>query len=366
MSTNIQNSGISAKQAQNKLKISAKHTLIDAPATQNYFLQHPFRVPVGIAHKVLEHKDRKAIFFFLELKSLFVNSIIFAESRRLPYAKIATILKLSQANVRNKIKTLNKLELVIIDDDRNINLSKYKTLAEAFGSKSRRKRTVIKSDKQYKKGDFSFLQVLNPQEQKQKYILTAEQAVRAVALQENFKRQEHAIKTKIINKEIKNIVAESQIAQNLINSRGCCASIESEVRNMSKQRKNKLKKCIDYDQALEKQKRLYEKQIQQVALGKPFINPNVSLSCAGTAFLFGGSGIASTGHYQQRRLAQAGLIGINAMYMLIDDGNAVNEQNDGTRGDVFSYKYPSRRDGWQRKYFIRMPNEIIINQNQIS
>src|SRR4029078_1529738 len=190
-----------------------------------------------------------------------------------------------------------------------------------------------------------------------KNVATADSLIRTSAIRENFRRQEHALRIKIINKEIYGTVnahvdrikqPEGVVGSNPNSFSANASSNDCHTgpprTDLSKTAIRKIRKLLlqDYEKLLQNQKRIYHKQLEQVEYGLPAINPYVTLSCAGLGRLFGAS--ASTGHYQQQKLLKEGVIRVEAHFEKINRNvAAVYENMQQMRHDVFSYNYPVKR-----------------------
>jgi DNA-binding Lrp family transcriptional regulator len=279
---------------------------------------------------------------YLELKPLFICSIILNDGGRIPYQKVAEFLRLSISGVRAKIKTLKRHKLARIDRDNNLHLGTYK-----------RFRYVIRHQghRTYK--------FLNNGETKN--------LVRATAISENLERQKHVLFNKILKREfINEYVRNSHNAntvQGFFNNLECPDKL---ILTDHHARKWKKIVRINWKYLLEKWEKTYYRQMQTREL--PDVNPEITLSCQGIARVLGRKA-KSTGHYQTRLLIKAGLLKSDGggYITMPTQSAAVFENMYGMRPDVFSYNYPTRltRSGFERKYFRRCTNIIATRINTI-
>lgn len=301
--------------------------------------RYALRIPKGSAEKILIHKAAPALFAYLELKPLFVCSVICSDQGRIPYKKIAEFLRLSVSGTRAKIRTLERYRLVRIDRDKNIILGSYQ-----------RFRKVIKHE-----GKHSY-KILNNGDTKE--------IIKATALTENLNRQKFVLSRKIISYEWFNNTVE-----NSANAKEYLKFSECPERIISKANFRKYKKILgmNWDYELRRWEKVYNERMKQTAIEFPKINTNVTLSRRGIARILGKKAI-STGHYQMKKLVAAGLFKDTGIYITVSDRSpAIYEAMTGQRTDIFSYQYPTllTHSGLIRKYFRNCTNQLETRVNTI-
>lgn len=307
------------------------------------------KIPRTVTQEMINHKHYKAFIVFLQLKPLYVSGVIMNDAGNLPYQKIATYLGLSLSGVRGKIRQLKKHKLIRVDRDKNFHLASYKTFVCLF------REQFLRRMKKYT----------------YRNVASADMLIKTSAIRENFRKQEYIVKHKILNKEIYGTV-NAQVDR-IKQPEGFNSSFQSNQNDcrmgvgrtdLSQTSIKKIRKLImqDYDNILHKQKQVFLQQMEQVEGGLPFINPYVTLSCAGLGRLFGLT--SSSGHYQQQKLIKSGVIDVKAHYERIAAHvPAVYENRENMRQDVFSYNYPvkHKRNGREEKFFLRLPNLLNVN-----
>lgn len=274
------------------------------------------------------------------------------DAGKMPYAKIAAYLGLSISGIRGKVRQLKKHRLLNVDRDKNFHLASYKTFVSLF------KEQYLRRMKKYV----------------YKNVADADMLIKTSAIRENFRKQEYVLKNKILNKEIYGTVnapvdrikQPEGFADSTIQSNDC--HMGAKRTDLSQTAIRKLRKMLmkDYDNILHRQKQTFLQQMEQVEYGLPYINPYVTLSCAGLGRLFG-TGV-SAGHYQQQKLQGSGVVTVKPHYERIDAHiPAVYEKQSEMRSDVFSYMYPVTRGQFSKKekFFLRLPNLMNVNLNFI-
>ncbi len=310
------------------------------------------KIPRTVIEEIINHKHYRAFLVFLQLKPLFVSSVILNEEGYLPYTSIAEYLGLSLSGLRGKIRQLKKHKLIRVDQAKNFHLASYKTFVSKFRPQ------FLRRMKKYTYPNNS----------------SADMLVKLSAIRENFRKQEYVLKKKLINQEIYGTVnaqvdriKQPEGLQNSSFTSNDCHGGQKRT-DLSKSAIRKIRKLLlrDYDLIRHNQKKVFIDQMEQIELGLPVINPYVTLSCGGIGRLFGTS--ASAGHYQQQKLLSEGLIDVKPHYEYMDANKpGVYESQMGIREDVFSYNYPVKRSrtGREDKFFMRMPNLLSVNLNFI-
>lgn len=323
------------------------------PALQDRTLKDEvIKIPRKVTTEMINHKHYRAFLVFLQLKPLYVSGVIMNDAGKMPYEKIAAYLGLSVSGVRGKIRQLKKHRMIRVDRDKNFHLASYKAFVSLFTEQflRRMKKYVYRN------------------------VADADMLIKASAIRENYRKQEFTLKNKILNQAIYGTVnapvdrikQPEGFSDSTIQHNDC--HMGTKRTDLSKTAIRKLRKIIvqDYEKILHKQKQIFLVQMEQVEFGLPFINPYVTLSCAGLGRLFGIGG--SGGHYQQRKLLQSNLIQVKPHYQRIDaDIPAVHEKQLEMRSDVFSYMYPVSRGRYSKneKFFLRLPNLMNVNLNFI-
>lgn len=310
------------------------------------------RIPKGAAQRILKHPKGKALILYLELKGLFISSIIFSDKSNLPYERVREFTGENLTTIRTRFRELKKLGLVRFDHKRNIKLESFRKFRDLL------KLTCKKTHKLFNNGDTK------------KYI-------QILSIFENLERQKFVLKKKILHRELLEIDSSRQLDLNIRTSKcnyakGCEPQrIESCKHDKSFMRKFKKHFNKSYDFYERKYIRVFNFQMQQVIDGKsdkkvfPEINPEVTLSCQGTARVCGLTSKAS-GHRIQRDLCASKLIKTVGSYIVIPErSSAIYEAETGLRNDVYGYKYPTRRNGMVKKYFRSCTNKIHLNMNSI-
>lgn len=313
--------------------------------------KYKFSIPKGMAEKVIQHKHANSFYVFLELKPLFSSSVIFNEDGKFPYKKICEFLKIGNSTLRNHFRILKKYKLIKFNCRKDLCLAKYQKLEIILHHKVKYK---LKTENN---GDIQFL-------------------LKQIAIYENLKRQKHELDRKISESEFSDYILDRnpnpfiglslQQARERIKKFGC--------RNFLSRGEYKcMKKYIseNMDFLLIKYRKIYNAQILQLSFGFPEINPNVTLSCKGTARLFG-SVSSSSGYYQQMKMLNKGLLDITKNWTPIPHNSAAIYEMEilKTRSDVFGCFFnATRKDqkeqfgritqrGTIKKYFINECNTL--------
>jgi len=306
-----------------------------------YRNKYALRLHKGLAEAILKHPHARAIFIYLELKPLFISSVLFNERGKLPYNKISEFIGEGKSTIRKKIATLKRLKLVRVDRKKNLHLASYDKLADLFSHHTKRKHKLLNNG-------------------------TTGHLVKTVAIYENMKRQEYTRNKKILERELFLILSEKQqldpINSNVFlpTAKGCEKYFSKRfIRNYSKMIKKNLPAYIA------KWDKIYDRQILQTEFKFPDVNPNVTLSCKGIARVINRKA-QSSGYYQARKIVHAGLLQVSGQYQLIPDVcPAINENDYGLRTDIYSYVYRTRRNatGLKRMYFRTLPNLLTPLEN---
>ena len=153
-------------------------------------MQHPLekrelknevmKIPRKIIPDMIKHRHYRAFMVFLQLKPLYVSGVILNDTGKLPYQQIASFLGLSLSGTRGKIQQLKKHKLIYVDRQKNFHLASYKTFVNIFQPQFLRR---------MRKYNY-------------RNVATADQLIKMSAIRENYRKQEHVLKHKIINKEI--------------------------------------------------------------------------------------------------------------------------------------------------------------------
>lgn len=315
------------------------------------------KVPKTCAKEIIQHKHYRAFMVFLQLKPLYISSVIMNDGGKFPYTLMAHYCGISVSGLRAKIKQLKKYKLLYTDKNKNIHLASYKTFVNIFRPQflRRMKKYVYKN------------------------VASADMLIKISAIQENLRRQEYVVKRKIINKQIFTIDKNTVNAQKdrIKQPEGIFFQVQNDCprtiygTDLSKTAIRKIRKTFlkDYDNLLHNQKRLYLENLEHVENGFPEINPYVTLSCAGVGRLFGIN--ASTGHYQRQKLAKANVLSVKEAvtpFLKIMPVSQDGQEELHRQGcNVFSYNYPVKRGirGMEEKFFMRLPDNLSVNLNFI-
>lgn len=327
-------------------------------------MQHPLekrelkneitKIPRRVIREIILHRHARAFHVFLQLKPLYVSGVIKNADGKLPYQEIATFLGLSLSGTRGKIKQLKKYKLIRVDRQKNFHLASYKTFVNIFKPQFLRRMWKYKY----------------------RNLATADQLLKMSAIRENYRKQEHVLKHKIINKEIYGTVnaqvdrikQPEGLHNSSFQSQNDCRMGVGRT-DLSKTTIKKIRKVMlrDYDNLLRKHKRIYLEQLEHIQNGYPAINPYVTLSCAGVGRLFGIG--ASSGHYQRQILADAQMITIKegGHLKIYPVGMDTREELRKEGGNVFHYNYPVTRAtrGREDKFYLRLPDNLDVNLNFI-
>lgn len=301
--------------------------------------RYAFRIQKGLASKLLEHKNAPALFAWLEIKPLFVSSVIFSDNKKFPYQKIATFLKCSEKQIRRYCAIWRKNKLAFFDNSKNLHLAKYSRLNEIFKHNCKRKFKLINNGK-------------------------TKNLCRQIAIHENLKRQEYRRNIKIVEKITGTLFDATSTNKSFSPKEEQIARCDNR-RSKNQQRKIKSAILRDIKTHVANEKSVYDVRTNQIEFGYPKLNPYVTLSCAGVAKACGLSA-KSAGLSISRDLHNLGWITREIPVLKIDSRAAVFESEIlGIRSDVFSYRYPVRRGNGrlERKYFRRMPQQVetLIN-----
>lgn len=312
------------------------------------------KIPRRVIQEMILHRHYRAFQVFLQLKPLYVSGVIMNDAGKLPYQSIATYLGLSLSGTRGKIQQLKKHKLIWVDREKNFHLVSYKTFANIF------KPQFLRRMRKYN----------------YRNVAPADQLIKMSAIRENYRKQEHVLKHKIINKEIYGTVnthvdrikQPEGVQNSSFQSTNDCRLGVGRT-DLSKTAIRKIRKLLlqDYDMLLHKHKRIYLEQLEHIHNGYPQINPYVTLSCAGIGRLFGTG--ASAGHYQRQHLANANLITIKdgGSLKIFPVGIDTREELRREGGNVFHYNYPVKRarTGREDKFYLHLPDNLHVNLNFI-
>lgn len=303
--------------------------------------KYALRLQKGLAEHIIKHKQARAIYLFLELKPLFSSGVIFSDSGKIPYQKIADFTGEGLSTIRKKITVLKKMRLLSIDHKKNICLASITKLPRIL--------KVTKEKDKYRK---KYALLNNGQTQF---------TVKQIALYENLKRQEHQLFLKIYFKELLEIYSQRETLDKK-NSKGYSPkNLQACEQCFAKSFLKKFRKYIrdNFDTLKRKYQNIYDRQVLQLQFGFPELNPYISLSYKGIGKILGIS--QSTAVYQVKKLASKGLIDVTGNYCNISEKSpAVYESMCGIRQDIFSYVYPTRKtlNGKHRLYYRNKPNSI--------
>lgn len=327
-------------------------------------MQHPLekrelkneviKIPRRVIQEMILHRHYRAFMVFLQLKPLYVSGVIMNDGGKLPYQAIAKFLGLSVSGTRGKIQQLKKHKLIWVDPEKNFHLASYKTFVNIF------KPQFLRRVRKYN----------------YRNVAPADQLIKMSAIRENYRKQEHVLKHKIINKEIYGTVnahvdrikQPEGVQNSSFQSTNDCRLGVGRT-DLSKTAIRKIRKVLlqQYDDLLHKHKRIYLEQLEHIQKGYPQINPYVTLSCAGIGRLFGTG--ASAGHYQRQHLANANLITIKdgGYLKIFPVGIDTREELQREGGNVFHYNYPVKRarTGREDKFYLRLPDNLDVNLNFI-
>lgn len=336
------------------------------------------KIPRRVIQEMILHRHYRAFMVFLQLKPLYISGVIMNDGGKLPYQAIAKFLGLSLSGTRGKIQQLKKHKLIHVDREKNFHLASYKTFVNIF------KPQFLRRMRKYN----------------YRNVAPADQLIKISAIRENYRKQEHVLKHKIINKEIYGTVnahvdrikqpegvqnssfqstndcrlgakqTESfpQQPKTIPGSKHALTEFRTNSGRLNKFGRMKRKMILqDYENVLHKHKRIYLEKLEHIQNGYPDINPYVTLSCAGIGRLFGTG--ASSGHYQRQHLANANLITIKdgGHLKIFPVGMDTREELQREGGNVFHYNYPMKRasTGREDKFFLRLPDNLDINLNFI-
>lgn len=242
-------------------------------------MQHPIekrelkneviKIPRRVIQEMILHRHYRAFMVFLQLKPLYVSGVILNHDGKLPYQQIATFLGLSLSGTRGKIKQLKKHKLIWVDRQKNFHLASDKTFVNIF------KPQFLRRMRKYK----------------YRNVAPADQLIKMSAIRENYRKQEHVLKHKIINKEIYGTVnahvdrikQPEGVQNSSFQSTNDCRLGVGRT-DLSKTAIRKIRKVLlqQYDDLLHKHKRIYLDKLEHIQNGYPDINPFVTLSCAGS------------------------------------------------------------------------------------
>lgn len=303
--------------------------------------RNALRIPRGSASKILQHKHAEAIILYLELKSLCTASVIFNQNGNIPYERIREFTGESLTTIRNRIRVLKKLSLVWITREKDLRLNTYYHF-----------RTV--------------LQIRTKRTHKLKNNSETKTNLKALAIYENLEKQNYIVRKKIFERELLELKHSGKLDPVNPTKRSNAKDCQRNYWTNSFLRKFRKHFETSYDFYLRKYNRIYVYQIQQIAMEFPEVNPEVTLSCKGTARICGLRG-TSSGHRIQSALEVAGLLKKTGAYIMINRNSpAVYEaQNLGIRTDVFGYHYPTRREGKVKKYFRSCVNQLYPDLSRI-
>lgn len=292
------------------------------------------RVPRGSASKILLHPQSEALILYLELKALVTSSIIFSSNGNLPYERIRAFTNESLTTIRNRIRALKKMQLCWIVDKQHFRLASFQQFRSVVGITCKRTHKIQNNGE-------------------------TRRSLKLLAISENLERQKYVVKKKIFQRELLEMKASYNGLDPVnptkrIYAKDCHG--ESWNKAFIRKFKKHFNKSWDYYQR--KYEKVYNYQSQQIDLGRPSINPYVTLSCEGTAKACGVTS-KSSGHRIQRELHNAGLMECVGFYRMISDrSTAIFEQQFlKIRTDLFAYKYPTR-DGMKRMWFINLCNQL--------
>lgn len=319
------------------------------------------KVPKNLARDILAHPGARSIAIFLELKPLFVSSVIHNDNGTIPYNIMARYVGYSYSGFRQHFNVLKKLNLAYVDEDRNVHLSSYHDLKLIFCNAKKTKTFKIQN-----KYDVFHL-------------------LKAIAIHENLEQQKTAFDKKLSRKLALNQLTElaegpyckkdtydglpKQIGfynawNNFILTNETNAYLE-EVADRFKKRVNKHKDWfLKEERGTYKQNYLYKDPKED----QNCINPFFSVTTTKTAEILNRKS-ASTGYYQQKILESMNLISIERETIKTNnDGanmaaafkirsNFANSQN----YNEVRKKIPAKFRNKLYKSIVVFPNQITVN-----
>jgi hypothetical protein len=329
---------------------------------ENVRNRYAMRLQKGLAEYIIKHPNARDFYLYLELKPLFRSGVIFNESGRIPYKKIALFIGEGESTIRKKLSNLKRLGLISIDKKKNISLATLNKLPEILKispsyiltEKSKRIRKFLEYKKIYK--------------QKYKLLNNGETqyTIKQIAIYENLNRQKYALGRKILERELLNYFYSGDPLDNLKTNGSKPKNFTECERLFPRKFIKRFKKQIreNFPEYQAKYKRIYDSQILQREFKFPDLNPNITLAYSGIAKVLNRKA-KSTGSYQVSKLLERKYISAFREYEKIPARSpAVWESITGMRRDIFSYKYNARRSdpvsysGRIEKFFRRCPNSI--------
>lgn len=303
--------------------------------------RNALRIPRGSCTKILQHKHAEALILYLELKSLCTASIVFNQRGNIPYERIREFTGESFTTIRNRIRVLKKLSLCWFTPDKDLRLATFDHFRTVIEIRTRRTHK-LKNNSETKTN------------------------LKALAIYENLEKQQYIVKKKIFQREL----LEMKIARTLdpVNPTPSTNARDCQQKFWSPAYLRKFRKHFESSWEFYKRKyeRIYNYEIQQTAMGFPSINPEVTLSCNGTAKVCGLTS-KSSGHRVQSELQRSGLLTKTGAYIIIPERSpAIFEQHHmKIRTDLFGYKYRTRREGKVTKYFRTCVNQLFPDLSTI-
>lgn len=268
------------------------------------------RIPKGMASAVAKHNALiKPLAVYFELKSLFYSAVIVspAGKKTALYKRLSEFLGASQSATRYKLTALIKMGLAWYDDGNNLCLASRQKMCRIIEDQLKEKDIEVRFRHRH------FHEIKN--RQKTEYLL------RALAIKENKERQQAVIDNKIFAYEKLQDASYRKLQKGDVSPPQAWDRYYAELlkylpinKTLQKQ-KSLILGPINRAKMMVKFRKLHDQKIGQME--QPEVNPTTTLSCYGTARMFGANS-ASAGHYWQQRLQELGLLNIENRSIKID------------------------------------------------
>lgn len=275
--------------------------VITTPPPKNKYntkLNNPVKIPVGIAERLLTNKKEfKALCIYFRLKALYYSGVI--KHWKKYTSELCEHLEVSRNNFKSKINYLVQNDFAEFDGE-HLRLCSLRKVAMRYGTKAKRKH-LINSTREI------------------------ELQVRAIAVNENLKQQQHVA----TNKLIKQVFYEQQqqlILKGKFESLPDIAQWNINNLRLSQRHKKLLKKEIL--KAYEKNPELFNNKYMQRVIftgDKNLPQMRTTISCMRLAELLNCKPNASTGHYWEWKMYEHYYLDIKGEVLRINEDSRINK-----------------------------------------
>lgn len=267
------------------------------------------KIPKNLSGLIAKSKYHLYFNFFLELKTLYVSGSIHNESNCLPYQKICSLTGYSLRTVKSKIKRLKELDLLSIDNSKNIKLKKYTDLYYLLTEKRIKRVSCLRYTGEFKINDL----------------------VHHEAINENLIKQQHRIKQKLWQHYLKFRTGEINFSRIHKASEATKANVSKPV-TKTEFKMIRAEFNANYLEIRLNYLRTYKNQMQSTCNGLPDLNPYTCLSVFKQGILFNRT--KSGGQYWQEKLVNLGYLEKYPVELKTNSRTAEIERVQGYRSDI--------------------------------